>query len=412
MKSNYKTLGNYIHKVESRNSNLKVEKLLGLSMTKEFREPTSNIVGTDMSVYKVVSKWQFSCDFMSVIRVFKLPVVLKTDDEPILVSPAYTVFEINDSSELNPEYLMMWFRRPEFDRYAVFKCDSAIRGGYDWNELFNTKMPIPHIDKQKEIVSEYNVLVNRIELNNQFIQKLKETAQAIYKLWFIDFEFPNENEKSYKSNGGEMEFSKEIGSEIPMGWEVSTILSLCEITSSKRIFEEEYTNDGIPFYRGKEISLKKLGVAITDPIYISTKRYNEIISLNSKPEIGDILMTAVGTIGVSYLVQDEKFYFKDGNVIWFKDFKYDGANLFLYDFMQSEMFCSIIKEITIGSTQNAITIITFGQQKIVVPQTNVLIKYKILSSCINDNLNIYKKSNIQLTLLKDILLSKLATVKN
>jgi type I restriction enzyme, S subunit len=98
MKSHYKRLGDYIHKIENRNTDLKVDKLLGLSMTKEFRESTSNIVGTDMSVYKVMSKWQFACDFMSVIRVYKLPVVLKTDDEPILVSPAYSVFEVKNTN--------------------------------------------------------------------------------------------------------------------------------------------------------------------------------------------------------------------------------------------------------------------------------------------------------------------------
>ena len=156
-------------------------------MTKEFRETTSNIIGTDMSVYKVMNKWQFACDFMSVIRVNKLPVVLKIDEEPNIVSPAYPVFEVNDVNELHPEYLMMWFRRSEFDRYAYFKCDSAIRGGFDWEELCDIELPIPTIKKQKEIIKEYNVIVNRIKLNQKLCQKLEETAQAIYKQWFIDF---------------------------------------------------------------------------------------------------------------------------------------------------------------------------------------------------------------------------------
>jgi type I restriction enzyme, S subunit len=186
MKSNYKQIGNYIQKVEHRNRDLKVTRLLGLSMTKEFRETTSNIVGTDMSVYRVMSKYQFACDFMSPIRVNKLPVVLKLDDEPNLVSPAYPVFEIKNRDELDPEYLMLWFRRPEFDRYATFKCDSAIRGGYEWTELCETLIPVPHIDKQREIVKEYKTIQNRIALNQQLIQKLEETAQAIYKEWFED----------------------------------------------------------------------------------------------------------------------------------------------------------------------------------------------------------------------------------
>jgi type I restriction enzyme, S subunit len=226
MKSSYKRLGNYIHKVENRNRNLKVSKLVGLSMTKEFRESTSNVVGTDMSVYKIVNKWQFACDFMSVIRVHKFPVVLKTDDDSVLVSPAYTVFEVNEENELNPEYLMMWFRRSEFDRYADFKCDSAIRGGFDWDALCDCMLPIPSIEKQREIVKEYKVIQNRIALNNQLIAKLEETAQTIYKQWFVDFEFPNEKGLPYKSNGGKMVWCGELEKEIPEGWEQGTLENL------------------------------------------------------------------------------------------------------------------------------------------------------------------------------------------
>ena len=78
----------------------------------------------------------------------------------------------------------------EFDRYADFKCDSAIRGGFDWDALCDCMLPIPSIEKQQELVREYNTIQNRIALNNQLISKLEETAQAIYKQWFVDFEFP------------------------------------------------------------------------------------------------------------------------------------------------------------------------------------------------------------------------------
>ncbi len=212
MKSNYRPIGNYIQKVENRNRDLKVSRLLGLSMTKEFRETTSNVIGTDMTVYKVMSKYQFACDFMSPIRVSKLPVVLKLDDEPNLVSPAYPVFEVKDRNELDPEYLMMWFRRSEFDRYATFKCDAAIRGGYDWEELCETEIPVPHIDKQREIVKEYNSIQNRIALNQQLIQKLEETAQAIYKEWFV--------------NGIDVE-------NLPEGWGVGILEDLVEFKNGK-----------------------------------------------------------------------------------------------------------------------------------------------------------------------------------
>ena len=256
MKSNYKPIGNYIKRVEHRNRDLKVTRLLGLSMTKEFRETTSNIVGTDMSVYRVMSKYQFACDFMSPIRVNKLPVVLKLDDEPNLVSPAYPVFEIKDRNELDPEYLMMWFRRTEFDRYATFKCDAAIRGGYEWTELCETLIPVPGITKQKEIVKEYNVIQNRIALNQQLIQKLEETAQAIYKQWFVEFEFPDENGKPYKSNGGKMVWCEELEKEIPEGWELDCLSGIATYLNGLAMQKFPTENDVfIPVIKIRELTL-------------------------------------------------------------------------------------------------------------------------------------------------------------
>jgi type I restriction enzyme S subunit len=410
MPSSYKRLGDFIHKVENRNRDSKVSKLVGLSMTKEFRVSTSNIVGTDMSVYKVVNKWQFSCDFMSVIRVHKFPVVLKTDDESVLVSPAYTVFEVNSENELNPEYLMMWFRRSEFDRYADFKCDSAIRGGFDWDALCDCLLPIPSIEKQCEMVREYNTVQNCIDLNNQLITKLEETAQAIYKQWFVDFEFPDENGKSYKSNGGKMIWCEELEKEIPEGWEYISFLNICEIGSSKRIYEYEYCETGIPFYRGKEITLKKNGLPIREPYFISNDRYNELVKKYGKPSEGDILLTAVGTIGSSYMVSNEDFYFKDGNIIWLKNFNNQFLNYFIYDFMQTDAFNELIDEITIGSTQSAITITTLNEQKIIIPTLIVLKNYYDISKLLNQNRFFKINENQILEELKDLLLAKMTRV--
>ena len=181
-----------------------------------------------MSKYKIVEQWQFACDFMSVIRVHAFPVVLNFDIEPVLVSPAYPVFKIKDHEILDPEYLMMWFRRSEFDRYADFKCDSAIRGGFGWEEMCDIELPIPSIEKQREIVREYNMVNERIMLNEQLIQKLDDTAQTIYKQWFVDFDFPISKEyaqsinkpnlegQPYKSSGGKMEFCNILGMEKPI----------------------------------------------------------------------------------------------------------------------------------------------------------------------------------------------------
>lgn len=186
----YKILGDFIRKVDNKNKDMKVLNLQGLSMTKEFRKSTSNIVGTDLSKYKIVKQGQFCCDFMSVIRVHKLPVVLNNLGEDVIISPAYVVFEVIDENLLLPEYLMLWFRRTEFDRYADFRCDSSIRGGFQWEELCEVELPIPSIEKQREIVAQYQAVENKIKVNEQICEKLEAAAQALYKHWFVDFEFP------------------------------------------------------------------------------------------------------------------------------------------------------------------------------------------------------------------------------
>ena len=268
MRSNYKKLGEYIRKVDIRNKGLLVDDLRGLSMTKEFRKSTSNIVGTDMSKYKIVRKWQFACDFMSVIRVYALPVVLHLEDSPIIVSPAYTVFEVIDEDVLLPEYLMMWMRRPEFDRYAFFRCDSAIRGGFAWNELGEVELPVPSIEKQREIVKEYHTIVNRIKLNEQLNRKLEETAQAIYKQWFVDFEFPIPAEyataigrpgsegKPYKSSGGEMVYNDELNQEIPERWEATNYEKGINFKTGKLNSNAAVSDGKYPFFTCSQKTFK------------------------------------------------------------------------------------------------------------------------------------------------------------
>ena len=185
-KGELKRLGDYIREVDVRNRDLEVTKLLGLSMTKQFRPSTSNIVGVDLSKYKVVHKNVFAFDTMSVIRVHKVPIALNLTEDPIIISPAYITFECKDSNTLDPNYLMMWFSRNEFDRYADFKSDAAVRGGYNWEELCDTPIYLPSIEQQQEIVSEYETVTRRIRLNEQIIAKLEETAQALYRKMFVD----------------------------------------------------------------------------------------------------------------------------------------------------------------------------------------------------------------------------------
>ncbi|MBX2986092.1 MAG: restriction endonuclease subunit S [Bacteroidia bacterium] len=186
MKSNYKPLGKYIQPVVGRNNDLGDLPLVGLSIQKKFIPSIANTIGTDMSTYRIIKRNQFAYGPVTSRNGDKITIALFDDFDKALISQAYIPFEIKDEQELLPEYLMMWFRRPEFDRYARFKSHGSAREIFDWEEMCNTLLPIPHIDKQREIVKEYNTIQNRIALNQQLIQKLEETAQAVYREWFVE----------------------------------------------------------------------------------------------------------------------------------------------------------------------------------------------------------------------------------
>lgn len=175
MKSNYKQLGQFIRQVDVRNSEGKEENLLGVSVQKKIIPSIANTVGTDFKKYKVVKKGQFTYIPDTSRRGDKIGIALLEDYEEGLVSNVYTVFEIIDEKQLIPEYLMLWFSRPEFDRYARFKSHGSVREVMDWDEMCKVELPVPPYEKQKEIVDGYKAITERIALK----QKINDNLVAI-----------------------------------------------------------------------------------------------------------------------------------------------------------------------------------------------------------------------------------------
>ena len=227
----YKRLGDYIREVNVRNRELKVTKLVGLTIDKAFIPSVANVIGTDLSNYKVIQREQFACSLMQVSRDGKMPVAMFEEDEAIM-SPAYPMFEVIDKTVLMPQYLMMWFSRSEFDREASYYAVGGVRGSLTWEDFCNMRLPIPSITRQREIVSEYETLTNRIRLNNQMIQHLEATAQVLYRKTFVD-NIDKEN--------------------LPEGWRMGTLGELANITMGQSPDGETYnTNgDGTIFYQGR-----------------------------------------------------------------------------------------------------------------------------------------------------------------
>lgn len=251
MPSNYKRLGDYIEPVGPYNEGMEVEELLGISNQKYFQKAKTNTIGINLEKYRIVRTGEFAFNRATTRNGDKISIALRQGSDCI-VSPSYRIFRSKDENVLNSEYLMMWFRRPEFDRYARFKSHGSAHEFFDMDEMNEVQLPVPHIDVQRAMVKEYNTITNRIKLNEQLNQKLEETAQTLYRHWFVDFEFPYDFQKGepslqgqpYKSSGGEMLWCEELEKEIPKGWDNGVLSELCKIEMGQSPKGDTYNSDG------------------------------------------------------------------------------------------------------------------------------------------------------------------------
>ena len=236
MKSNYKQLGQFIRQVDVRNSEGKEENLLGVSVQKQFIQSIANTVGTDFTKYKVVKKGQFTYIPDTSRRGDKIAIALLEDYEEGLVSNVYTVFEIIDEKQLIPEYLMLWFSRPEFDRYARFKSHGSVREIFDWNELCMVELPVPDIEKQRKIVKAYKTITDRIALKQKINDNLEEAASAIFKSYFVTFEH--------------------YGGNMPQNWKQATIGDVVSVSrgASPRPIQDYISQSGMPWVKISDAS--------------------------------------------------------------------------------------------------------------------------------------------------------------
>jgi len=190
LRNKYKKLGNYIREVDVRNKGLKVSKLLGVSNEKYFIPSIANIVGTDLSNYKIVKRNQFAFGTVTSRNGDKLSIAILKEDECI-VSSSYIVFEVIDDSILNPDYLMMWLRREEFDRYARFMSHGSVRELFGWDKLCDVELPIPEIDEQLKYVNDYDSIQNAIKIKEEINNNLLEQGCTLCKSVFPITEEPN-----------------------------------------------------------------------------------------------------------------------------------------------------------------------------------------------------------------------------
>ena len=400
MTKNYKRIGEYIRLIDQRNKGLQVKQLLGLSISKQFIPSVANIIGTDMENYKIIRKNQFACSTMQVRRDKKMPVALLQEVDEAIISQAYPIFEVKDEQELLPEYLMMWFTRSEFDREACFHAVGGVRGSLEWEDFCDMQLPIPHPDKQREIVKEYNAIQNRIALNQQLIQKLEETAQTIYKQWFVEFEFPDENGKPYKSNGGEMVFNEELEKEIPKGWEVDCLSGIATYLNGLAMqkFPTE-TYDFIPVIKIRELTLGHTDDSSDKASLAIPKQY--II------KDGDIIFSWSGTLKVEIWTGgigglNQHLFKVTSN-------KFEKWYYYLWTIFHLKEFIRIAegKATSLGHIKRE----HLDDAKVLTPINSQLVKMNELMNSIFKSIT---NKKIEMRILKnmnDFLLSKLATIK-
>lgn len=229
MKEEYRFLGKYIRQVDIRNKEGRKENLLGVSVQKQFIQSIANTVGTDFKKYKIVKKGQFTYIPDTSRRGDKIAIALLEDYEEGLVSNVYTVFEVIDTEQLLPEYLMLWFKRPEFDRYARFKSHGSVREIMDWDEMCKVELPVPDIEKQRKIVKAYKTIIDRIMLKQNINDNLAAELNTIYSKWYKNFESPFAGEQRNMSDAGEL----------PYGWKIAELGDFIESYSKTHEFNKD-----------------------------------------------------------------------------------------------------------------------------------------------------------------------------
>ena len=388
MKEGYRFLGEYIRQVDIRNKEGKKENLLGVSVQKQFIQSIANTVGTDFTKYKVVKKGQFTYIPDTSRRGDKIAIALLEDYEEGLVSNVYTVFEVIDTEKLLPEYLMLWFSRPEFDRYARFKSHGSVREVMDWEEMCKVELPVPDIEKQRKIVKAYKTITDRIALKQKINDDLEATAQSLFQEQFAAFY--NENE-------------------LPDGYSIATLDSLCSIKGGKRLPADGELLDtptAHPYIRVRDLGSNRY-VCLTNQFQYIDEETHSAIS-RYIVNTNDIVISIVGTIGLIGKIHTS---LNNANLTE-NCVKLANIHTVTPDYLYYTLcYKKQIKEIellTVGAVQSKLPMYNIQSMKILVPPTEVIEVFQHKFDIFNEQIEANTIEIQRLYELQSVLLAKLA----
>ena len=388
LSTEYKKLGQYIRTVDIRNTDLVSMNLLGVSVKKQFIPSIANTVGTDFKKYKVVKKGQFTYIPDTSRRGDKIGIALLENYEIGIVSNIYTVFEIIDTNQLMPEYLMLWFSRPEFDRYARFKSHGSVREIFDWDEMCNVELPVPDIEKQRKIVKAYQTITDRIALKQKINDNLEETAQSLFQEQFAAFY--NENE-------------------LPDGYSIATLDSLCSIKGGKRLPADGELLDtptAHPYIRVRDLGSNRY-VCLTNQFQYIDEETHSAIS-RYIVNTNDIVISIVGTIGLIGKIHTS---LNNANLTE-NCVKLANIHTVTPDYLYYTLcYKKQIKEIellTVGAVQSKLPMYNIQSMKILVPPTEVIEDFQHKFDIFNEQIEANTIEIQRLYELQSVLLAKLA----
>lgn len=361
MKSNYEPLGKHIRLVDYRNSEEVTSTVLGISIDKEFMPSVANVIGTDLSRYKLISKGLFACNPMHVGRDERLPIALYEKDNAAIVSPAYFMFEIIDRDVLNEEYLMMWFRRPEFDRECWFMTDGSVRGGITWDDLCRIKLPVPSYARQCEIVESYRAITNRIALKRAENDNLEATIQTAF-------------DKAFHDAGVSLPETIIKQNKVPQGWTDATVGDFASVQTGpfgSQLHNEDYVESGTPI----------ITVEHMDGKYIAHRNL-PLVSQNDVDRLrkydlhtGDIVFSRVGSVDRAVMVsQHEDGWLFSGRCLRVRPYDPNTGSYFLWWFNQP-VIRQLVTASAVGATMPSINTSILNSIRIVFPQKDIVTQF-------------------------------------
>ena len=293
----YKTIEELVTRVDERNSDGTVSELIGVSIDKCFIKSVANTNGTDLSKYKIIRKNDFAVSLMQVSRDGKIPVARLEEYEEAIMSPAYPIFRVKDKNIILPDYLEMWFKRPEFDREAAFIAVGGVRGSMPWEEFAKMKLPVPPIEKQRKIVNAYKIVTDRIALKQRINDNLRASASIMF---FNKIRYVQCSECCQET---------EIGT-YPIDWTLFTLGDVLDTIIDRRGLTptklgSEWSNEGIIALSAKSVKNHEL-VNLDIANHVDNDLYNRWMP--QKLQSQDILMTSEAPLGEFYYLADFSTY--------------------------------------------------------------------------------------------------------